>query len=168
MSQDTSTSAPAAVPDTGESQPEAPEFQPITSQDELAKVIGERLARQRAQFRDYDDLKAKAAKLDEIEDANKTELQRVAEARQAAEERATAASRELARYKVAAEMGVPANLIAGDDEDAMKAHAEQLLAFRGAQEPAPPSIPGFDIGPRSTPVAGGDMNDLIRRRIRGG
>lgn len=37
------------------------EFKPITSQDELNRVIGDRVARERAKFADYDDLKARAS-----------------------------------------------------------------------------------------------------------
>jgi len=49
-------------------------FKPITSQDELNRIIGERV--KRAKPADYDDLKAKAARLDEIEQANKSEIEK--------------------------------------------------------------------------------------------
>ena len=42
-------------------------FTPITSQEDLDKVIGARLAREREKFADYDDLKAAASKLAEAE-----------------------------------------------------------------------------------------------------
>ena len=59
---------------------EDPEFQPITSQEDLDRRIGDRLARERAKFGDYDDLKAKAAKYDEADAASKTELQKLQDA----------------------------------------------------------------------------------------
>lgn len=55
-------------------------FTPIATQDELDRRVGERLARERAKFADYDELKAKAAKLDEVEAANKSELQKAQDA----------------------------------------------------------------------------------------
>lgn len=57
-----------------------PEFQPITSQDELDRRIGDRLARERAKYADYDDVKAKAEKFDEVDAANKSELQKAQDA----------------------------------------------------------------------------------------
>ena len=62
------------------------------TQDQLNAIVAERLARERGKFADYDDLKKAADKLREIEDAQKTELQRAQEAQQAAEERAKAAT----------------------------------------------------------------------------
>lgn len=54
-------------------------FKAITSQDDLNRVLGDRLERERAKFKDYDDLKAKAAKFDQAEDANKTEIDKARE-----------------------------------------------------------------------------------------
>lgn len=59
---------------------DAPEFTPITSQDELDRRIGDRLARERSKFADYDDLKAKAEKFDQADAANKSELQKAQDA----------------------------------------------------------------------------------------
>lgn len=55
----------------------APEFKPITSQDELDRRLGERLGREKAKYADYEDLKAKAAKFDEVDAASKTELEKM-------------------------------------------------------------------------------------------
>lgn len=57
--------------------PPKDDFKPIGSQEELDRRVGERLARERAKFADYDDLKAKAEKFDEAEAATKTELQKL-------------------------------------------------------------------------------------------
>lgn len=49
---------------------EPAKFEPITSQEDLDKRLGERLARERAKYGDYDDLKKKAAAHDKaLEDA---------------------------------------------------------------------------------------------------
>src|SRR5690242_15402557 len=58
--------------------PAADEFKAITSQDDLNKIIDARLKREREKFSDYKDLKAKAAKLDEFEQANQTEAEKAA------------------------------------------------------------------------------------------
>ena len=53
------------------------------TQAEMDAIIGERLSRERAKYADYDEVKAKAAKYDEVEEANKTELQKAVEERDA-------------------------------------------------------------------------------------
>lgn len=80
---------------------QATDFSPITSQDELNRVIGERIQRERAKYADHDDLKAKAARLDEIEAANKTEIEKAREQVEAAQ----------------AEAGKVPNLVAGSLRD---------------------------------------------------
>jgi hypothetical protein len=44
--------------------------------------------------------------------------------------RADAAERELVRLRVAAKYGLPAGLLVGDTEDAIRDHAARLAAFR--------------------------------------
>lgn len=51
------------------------------TQAEMDAIIGDRLARERAKYADYNEVKAKAAKYDEAEEANKTELQKAVEER---------------------------------------------------------------------------------------
>lgn len=65
--------------DAGESMTDAANAggsEPMFTQAQVDHFIKERLNRQRAQFADYDDIKAKAERLDEIEAANKTELEK--------------------------------------------------------------------------------------------
>ena len=49
------------------------------TQEELDRILKERLKREREKYSDYADLKAAAAKLTEIEEANKTELEKATE-----------------------------------------------------------------------------------------
>ena len=65
-------------------------FTPPASQEEFNQIIEKRLERERAKFGDYDDLKAKAAKLSEIEESNKSEIEK-------AQEKASQAEAELAK-----------------------------------------------------------------------
>ena len=54
-------------------------FTPPATQQELNRIISERVSRERAKFGDYEDLKGKAARLAEIEAANLTEAEKVAQ-----------------------------------------------------------------------------------------
>lgn len=105
-------------------------FKPITSQDDLNRIIAARIERERAKFADYGDLKAKAAKLDEIEQANKSEAEKLAEAKAAAERERDAAKVEAARLRVAAKHGISdedADLfLTGTDEATLTKQAERL------------------------------------------
>lgn len=46
------------------------------TQEDVERVVGERLARERAKFRDYDDLKTKADQFEKIEAANASDLEK--------------------------------------------------------------------------------------------
>jgi hypothetical protein len=61
------------------------------SQAELDAVVRDRLARERAKYADYDDLKAKALRFDELDASAKSDLQKAQEAAAAAEQRAKTA-----------------------------------------------------------------------------
>jgi len=103
------------------------------TQDEVNAIVGKRLAEEKSKFADYEEIKAKAAKFDEAEEANKSELQK-------AVERANNLEAELnglkkteevrqTREKIATETGIPAHLLTGDTEEACKAQAEAIKAF---------------------------------------
>lgn len=63
---------------------------PPATQQDLNKIISERVQRERAKFGDYEDLKAKAARLAEIEQANLSEAEK-------AQQRISAAEAEVAQ-----------------------------------------------------------------------
>lgn len=67
---------PADEPGKGD----PPKFEPISSQAELDRILGERLARERAKYADYNDLKAKAAEFDKAAEAARTEHEKAVEA----------------------------------------------------------------------------------------
>lgn len=98
-------------------------FTPITTQEELDKVIGARLAREREKFADYDDLKAAASKLAD------------AEARLAQIDAQAALDK--IRNDVAQEAGVPAGLLRGSTKDELAAHASALAEALKAQTSVP-------------------------------
>jgi hypothetical protein len=107
------------------------------TQAELDAVVKDRLKREREKYSDYEDLKAKAAKFDEAEEANKTELQKVTERAKALEDELNglkeAEKLRTMRAEVAKETGIPANLLTGNTEDECKAQAEAIKAFAQPQ-----------------------------------
>jgi hypothetical protein len=58
------------------------------TQAQLDKILEDRLARQRAQFGDVDELKAKASRLDELEASQQSEAEKQRAAREKAEQKA--------------------------------------------------------------------------------
>ena len=153
-----------ATPEGGNTSGETPtadEFKPITSQEELNRIVGERV--KRAKPADYDDLKAKAAKLDEIEKANQTEAER-AQARLAELEAELNQTRsESMRLRVATEHGITdaediALFLTGADEETLTKQAKRLAAreadrkksgLRVPREGATPEVTSGDEDRRS-------------------
>ena len=150
MSVDTNT-AQQGTEEKNEQKTEVKEFQPITSQEDLNKIVQSRIARERSKFEDYDDLKAKAEKLAEIEEANKTEAEKQAERFAEMERENSELKRKNALAEAANTAGVPVAILAGPGEDP-EAYARALLDWKGAQEPAG-STPGSDNpAPKGDPV----------------
>jgi len=114
-------------------------FVPPASQEEFDRIIQSRLARDRAKFADYDELKKAADRLSEIESANKTEAEKAAARADAAEKRAAELEAKALRAEVAAAKGVPVSLLTGSTQEELEAAADALIAFRGEQKPAGPS-----------------------------
>ena len=123
---DTTEATAAEVPDTQATSTDRHAFTPITSQEDLDKVIGARLAREREKFADYDDLKAAASKLAEAE-ARLSQID-------------AQAALDKIRNDVAKEAGVPADLLRGSTKDELAAHASALAEALKAR-PSVPVIP---------------------------
>ena len=103
------------------------------TQDELNAIVSDRLKRAESKYEDYEELKAKAEKLDKIEEENKSELERATERAQALEAELDGIKKanevRNIRQKVAEETGVPVSLITGDTEEECKAQAEAINAY---------------------------------------
>ena len=116
-------------------------FEAITTQEDLDKIIGKRLSREREKYVGFDDLKAKAEKYDAIEEGQKTELQKLQERIEKAEkENAAFKQREKINTwarEVSEESGVPSNLLRGTTKEELEAHANLLKEFTGSQSTAP-------------------------------
>lgn len=132
-------SGTADAGDTTESTEAEVQFKAPASQEELDRIIQARLARERKNIpTDYDDLKAKAAKLAEIEAANQTEAEKAQARLEAAERRAAELEVQALRAEVANEKGVPVKLLAGATREELESAADELIAFRGEQKPPAP------------------------------
>jgi hypothetical protein len=145
------------------------DFTPIISQQELDQAIKTRLERERAKFKDYNDLKAKAAEFDKVAEAQKTDLQRQVERAEAAEKEAAAlrSAQEVAGWKaqVSKKFGIPADVLRGATLDDIEDHAASLKALLPE-----PRTPGFVQGEGRT-VTGGAGNpaqqfaNLIKQQL---
>lgn len=106
------------------------------TQDDMNALAGKIRAEEKAKYHDYDDLKAKASKLDEIEEANKTELQKandkVTDLQKQIDELTKSNNLSAMRAKVAEETKVPVNLLTAEDEDGCRAQAQSILDFAKA------------------------------------
>lgn len=110
------------------------------TQAELDRIVQDRVARAKKDApADYDDLKAKAARLDEIEEANKTEIQKATDRAAAAERRAidaeTRAQETRLRSSIIAEA---AKRGLADPEDAVHLLDRSVLEFE--QDGTPSNI----------------------------
>ena len=175
-------SAPAPAPGPA---PQPTGFQPITSQEQLDRVLGERLGRERSKYADYDELKGKAAKFDELDAASKSDLERATTAQANAEREANQLKLALQEEKLtnavmaaagsknivdpaAAVALVDRSKIDYDDDGKPKNIGALLddlvkdkpyLVGKNGRSPAP--LPGSGA---PTPSTGYSMDDWMRRR----
>ena len=105
---------------------------------------------------------AAAKKLAEIEEASKTETQKLADQLATAQREAAAAKREA----FAAKKGIPAELITGSTQEEWDAAAAKALEWKGAQAaqptPPPPAANAHAAGNNGAPVGSpGDIDAQI-------
>lgn len=128
-------------------------FTPPATQDELNKILDDRLKRERAKYADYKDLQAKAAKFDELDQASKSEQERLTERLTAAETRAAELEQRSIRLEVASENGLTpaqAKRLVGATREELEADAKELLAtFKPASDESSEDVAGsLDLGNR--------------------
>lgn len=130
------------TPETPE--PKADDWKAPANQEELDSIIEKRLARERAKFADYDDVKAKAAEFDKAQEASKTELQKAVERAQQAENSLAELRLEADRNAVALDKGLTptqAKRLVGTTREELAADADELLKDLGDQKPSGPRAP---------------------------
>lgn len=100
------------------------------TQSEVDTIVKERLRRDREKYADYDALKEKAAKFDEYEAANKTELEKMTEKAKTLQAeldgiKKASALREM-REKIATDNNVPIEFLTGTTEEECTAQADKV------------------------------------------
>lgn len=115
---------------------EIPSEEKTFTQKELDSIVADRLKRERSKYEGFDELKAKAAKFDELEEASKTELQKVTERAEKlqTELNSIKKSQELKnlREAVAKEAGIPLesmSLLTGETEEVLKDQAKTIMSM---------------------------------------
>mgnify|MGYP005819501193 CR=1 FL=1 len=88
------------------------------TQDEVNRMMGQARRDARSQFSDYNELKSRAAKADELEQANLTEAERLEARVSDAEKRATDAQGQVSSAMIASEVKVRATQMGIVDPDA--------------------------------------------------
>ncbi|QIS16491.1 capsid assembly scaffolding protein Gp46 family protein [Nocardia arthritidis] len=114
-------------------------FQAITKQEDLDRIIQNRLAREQAKYADYDTLKEKAALHDQAEADKLSEIDKANKRAEKAETELAELRLEKLRRDVAEAKGLPAHLVPGTTRDEMESAADALLSWRGEVPAAPPN-----------------------------
>lgn len=147
------------------------EYTPPATQADLDRIIADRLSRERAKFADYDDLKAAAGRLEEIEEANKTEAEKQADliATLKAKVEDFETRDQITKWKadVAESTGVPVNVLAGNTLEEIQAHAETLKPFIAESNTPPKPAPLIVPAEGTTPPAlnSSALEDALRKAV---
>ena len=141
--------------DSGETPTAETEFKPITSQDDLNKVIADRVARERAKYADYKDVKAKATRLDEIEAANQTEAEKTAKRIADLETELNNTRRDSLRLTIATTHGITDAddidlFLTGSDEETLTKQAKRLAERTADRKKSGNHVPREGATPSSS------------------
>jgi dsDNA-specific endonuclease/ATPase MutS2 len=169
------------TPETQQPAPEAPPQQPeqqdANTLPQWARDAITKANKEAAGYRTkLAEVQPMADQFRQLEEASKSELQRIQEAQAAAEKRAEQAAAEAIRYKAAATHGIPADhfdLLGSGTEEEITARAEKistLLAAQAQQQTPPPkpqSRPVEHMRPGATPGEADNEEDAIFARLFG-
>lgn len=122
------------------------------SQEDVDRIVNDRLARERKKFEGYDDFKAKAEKFDDVTSERDSLAAKVQEFETRAERNRIAA-------EVSNEFDIPAAALRGDTREELEAHAAQLKSLLPTTAPA---IPGAAQKP-SSPAPVDPARDTVRK-----
>ena len=124
--------------EAGEQQPDQEQAESTFSQEDVNRIVQERLQREREKYSDYDELKTAAERAQELEAEKTTLAERVAEFEAKEEQQKLVNS-------VAEATGIPAAALKGDTKEELEAHAEVLKSL---MKPTGPVIPGQEKRPQ--------------------
>lgn len=152
---------PAAAPQQPAQPPEgSPAATPDQNVDTLPSWAREALTKANREAASYRtqvaELKPRADQFAQLEEASKSELQRIQEAHDAEKTRAEQATAEALRMRVAITHGISADdldLLGSGTEDQITARAQRIAALHTQnQTPTPPPAPNSPLLPGATPA----------------
>ena len=142
-------------------------FKTIETQEELDRIIQDRIARERDKFADYDELKTKVtdyetqvATLQKAIDESNATIKSHDDTVASLNSKIASYETSSLRTKIAIQNGLPLDLaerLVGDDEESIKADAERLASF--VTKPKAPPAPLKDL----EPPLGDDKNSNWRQ-----
>lgn len=125
-------------------------FKIIETQEELDRIIQERLNREKEKFADYDAIKTRNAELENEVGTLKSTIEETNAATKSHEQTVADLNKKIAEYetaslrtRIALQNGLPIGLadrLVGDDEESIKADAERLAGFVGKNQQTPPPL----------------------------
>lgn len=150
--------------------PAAGEFKPITSQEDLDATIKDRLARERAKFKDYNDLKAKAGQFDQLQAANQTEAEKAAARLAELEAKLATNAAETLRLRVASQHKITDAddirlFLTGTDEETLTEQAKRLADREADRKKQGNHVAGEG---RNHQAKAGDEREAVRSLFGGG
>ena len=123
-------------------------FKAIETQEELDRIIQERLNREKGKFADYDEIKTRNAELETEVDALKSTIEETSTAAKTHEQTIADLNKQIAeketvnlRTRIALQNGFPIDLadrLIGSDEESIKADAERLAGLVSKKQTPPP------------------------------
>lgn len=116
------------------------------TQAEVDTIVADRLKREQNKFKDYDDLKTKAGKFDDLEKTSKTETQQLSDRLTAAEQKVADAEARAMRSEVAARKKLTpgqAKRLVGSTIEELESDADDILTeFKPAASESTETDPG--------------------------
>lgn len=110
------------------------------TQADVDRIVTNRVAK----YSDYEELKAKAAKFDEAEEANKSELQKAIDKANGLQAELDGLRKEnevrKVRDEVSQKTGVPASLLTGSTLEECESQAKAIADFKAQSAPAYPAV----------------------------
>lgn len=181
MTASTTPEAPATT--APEAQPETPTVEQAPSPEDLPQWARDAITKANKEAASYRtqvaELKPQADQFRALEEASKTEAQRLADATAAAQRDAETARADATRYKVAATFGISADhfdLLGTGSEEEITARAEKISSLLAAQAAAtattppvaaPTNRPLEQLRPGATPAGAQSEDDVIYAALFG-
>lgn len=108
------------------------------TQEDVNKMMGEVRREARSKYKDYDELKAKAEKYTQLQEANKTEAEKIQERLTQLEKENTELKQQQEHLnlvnEVSREKKVPAALLFGSTKEELESSADALIEWKGQQQ----------------------------------